>query len=67
MFVIYYRCHFFILNLSSPIMAQLHASYMVLFVHQLGRQNLPQLVEDSKHSYFSSSEASCFISSNVLS
>ena len=48
-------------------MAQLHASYMVLFVHQLGRQNLPQVVADFKLYYYSSSEASCFISSNVLS
>lgn len=47
-------------------MAQLHASYMVLFVHQLGRQFLPQLVADFKRSY-SLSEVSCFISRNVRS
>ena len=47
-------------------MAQLHASYMVLFVHQLGRQFLLQLVADFKRSY-SLSEISFFISSNVRS
>ena len=47
-------------------MAQLYTSYIVLFVYQLGRQLLPQLVADFKRSY-SFSEAFCFISSNVRS
>ena len=53
------------LNLS--VTCQLHASYMALLVHQLGRQNLPQVVADFKLYYYSSLEASCLISSNVRS
>ena len=48
-------------------MAQLYTSYMVLLVHQLGGQFLPQVVAEFKLYYYSSSEASCFISSNVCS